>query len=266
MPINRKDLKRTAREAMRQAKPAPYLVSLVFLAVVMLLGVLGMSLDGTLGAMRAMMEQAMAGGPVQYVAPVARGGFFGPVLTFALELMSAVVSVGFILYSVRVWRRMKASVGNLLDGFGFFLRAVVIQILPTILVSMWGMVYMVPVTGLIIMTNQTWWTFAGLPLMIPAIRAIYAYRLSAYIMLDRPDLGCWQCVLASKRMMQGHKWEMFKLELSFLGWALLSAVIPIGGIFLLVWVSVYQQVTFAGYYDAVAEIRPAEDIPPAPPV
>ena len=261
MSADRKTLKRTAREAMRATKPAPMLTALVFLAISLLLAVLGMSLDGSLAAYRTMVENAMSGGPVQYVAPVARGGLFTSLLTLALELMSAVVSVGFILYAMRVWRRMDASVGNLFDGFGIFFRAVWIQLLPALLVSLWTMVYLVPVTALMLMTGQTWWTFVGLPLLIPAIRAGYSYSLATYIMLDRQDLNCWQCVMLSKRLMQGHKWELFVLDLSFLGWELLAAVIPLAGLFLLAWVMAYLQVTVAGFYDAVAGIAPAADAP-----
>lgn len=262
MSADRKTLKRTAREAMRATKPAPMLTALVFLAISLLLAVLGMSLDGSLAAYRTMVENAMSGGPVQYVAPVARGGLFTSLLTLALELMSAVVSVGFILYAMRVWRRMDASVGNLFDGFGIFFRAVWIQLLPALLVSLWTMVYLVPVTALMLMTGQTWWTFVGLPLLIPAIRAWYSYRLAPYIMLDRQDMTCWQCVSMSRRLMQGHKWEMFVLELSFLGWQLLAAVIPLAGLFLMAWVIAYLQVTLAGYYEAVAGVGQAEVIPP----
>lgn len=262
MTIDRKSLKRSARDAMRLARPAPFWISLLATAIVMLLGGLGMSLDGTLASLRTMLAAAIQGGPVSYVAPVARGGTFGSILNAALEIMTAVVSVGFVVYAMRVWRRLSASAGNLFDGFGLFFRAVLIQILPSVLVGLWSLVYVVPVTGLVAATGHSWWMFAGLPLMIPALRAAYSYRLSVYIMLDRPDMGCWQCVVMSKQLMQGHKWELFVLELSFLGWYLLAAVIPIGGLLLMIWANVYQQVTFAGYYDAVAGVAPAEDIPP----
>ncbi len=261
MTTDRKTLKRNARETIRGTRPAPMLVALVYLAIVVVLNVLGMSLDGTLAAYRTMFETAMSGGPVQYVAPVARSGLFTQLLNLALKLMGAVVSVGFVLYSMRVWRRLGGSVGNLFDGFGVFIRSVWIQLLPSLLVGLWTMAYLVPVTALMLMTGQTWWTFVGLPLLIPAIRAGYSYSLATYIMLDRQDLNCWQCVMLSKRLMQGHKWELFVLDLSFLGWELLAAVIPLAGLFLLAWVMAYLQVTVAGFYDAVAGIAPAADAP-----
>ena len=47
--------------------------------------------------------------------------------------------------------------------------------------------------------------------------------------------------------MNGHKWELFVLDLSFIGWGLLT-VIP----FVSVYVTPYMEVTCAGYYDALA--------------
>lgn len=266
MTIDRKQLKSEAKQAMTAARPAPFWVALVMLAIMLILNVLAMSLDGTLAAMRAMYAAALEGHLV-YVEPQAKGGAAGWLLGVAVQVMVWELAVGFVLYALRVWRRQKAGVGDLFDAFGVFFQAIWIQLLPNLLVGLWAMVYVLPVSTMIMMTGQTWWTVLGLPLMIPAIMALYSYRLAAYIMLDNPGVSCWQCVMMSRQIMQGHRWEAFVLDLSFLGWCLLCLV-PVAGLILMVWVAAYMQVTSAGFYERLAGAARAEDIPspgPQPP-
>ncbi len=265
MSIDRKKLKYAAKDAMHDTRPAPYWVSLLLMVITVLLQVLTMSLNGSLSAYRTMLAEFMVHGTATYVEPAAVGGVFGWLLTVALEIMGSVLSVGFVIYALRVWRRQGATAGNLFDGFGVFFRAIWIQLLYSLLIALWGMVYVLPASLLASMTGQAWWLAAALPLLAPMIMAVYSYRLAVYVMLDEPELSCWQCMARSKELMRGHKWELFVLELSFVGWALLAALIPIGGLLLMVWVSVYMEVTMAGYYDRRMTEYAAQNAPPVMP-
>lgn len=259
MTVDRKELKRAARQAMAGAKPAPFLVTLALLAIMLVLSVLSMSLDGTLEAMRVIYQSALEGRLV-YAAPQPAGGFFGWILGIAVQVMSMELSVGFVLYALRVWRRQKAGVGDLFDSFGVFFRAIWIQLLPSLLVSLWSMLYALPVSTLLLMTGRTWWALVCLPLLAPAIMAVYSYRLAVYLMLDNPGASCWQCVAMSRQIMRGHRWEAFVLDLSFIGWALLG-IIPLAGLFVLIWLAAYQQVTCAGFYERLAAAFAADNAP-----
>ncbi len=246
--MDRKKLKVQAREAMRQARPNPFWVALLLTLLTLGLTILSMSISGALDAYRLMLSSA-GEGVMKYVEPVPKGGLFGQLLQIALEIMSVELTVGFILYALRVWRHEKAGFGDIFDAFGVFLRAILIRLIPALLMSLWSLLYVVPVTGLIVFTGWVGWLAVGLPLLIPAVMASYSYRLAPYIMLDNPGAGCWQCVALSREAMRGRRRELFVLDLSFLGWALLCAVLPLVGLILAVWVSVYMQVTFAGYYE-----------------
>lgn len=46
-----------------------------------------------------------------------------------------------------------------------------------------------------------------------AVPAALRYMLSVYILADKPETGVFDCVNQSKAMMQGHKWQAFKLAL-----------------------------------------------------
>ena len=82
---------------------------------------------------------------------------------------------------------------------------------------------------------------------IPGIIAAYSYSMAIYLLLDHPDWRVRDCLRESKRMMQGHKWEFFVLELSFIGWSLLT-IIPVVRIY----VTPYVQLTRAEFYNRLA--------------
>lgn len=65
------------------------------------------------------------------------------------------------------------------------------------------------------------WTLC---LIIPGIIAGLNYSMATYIANDHPELTARQAIAASKKMMQGHKWRLFCLDLSFLGWTLAAAL------------------------------------------
>lgn len=65
------------------------------------------------------------------------------------------------------------------------------------------------------------WT---LLLIIPGIIKSYAYRMVPYILADNPNIGAKRAIELSNEMTYGHKWNIFVLDLSFLGWFLLGAL------------------------------------------
>lgn len=145
--LDRKQLKQQAKQTMRAARPAPFWVALALEAIMVVLVLLIMSLDGTLQAIRTMYAGALQGRMV-YAEPQAAGGLIGQLLGLALEIMIMEMSVGFVIYAVRVWRQEKAGCGDLFDGFGMFFRSIGIQILPWLMVSLWSLIYAMPVTFL----------------------------------------------------------------------------------------------------------------------
>lgn len=69
--------------------------------------------------------------------------------------------------------------------------------------------------------------------IIPGIVAGYSYAMAPYIMADNPNISASEALRTSRDMMRGHRWELFCLELSFLGWAILSLfTLGIGQLFL----------------------------------
>lgn len=250
--IDRKLLKQQAKDAMHEARPAPMLVTLVLVLLTGVLAVLTMSLNGTLAAYRDIYAAAMAGQTPSIPETSWTGGGIGWLLGVALEVMSIELSVGFVIYALRVSRREKAGVGSLFDSFGVFFRSIWITILPSIFVGLWSLVYVIPVSVLIVMTGHYWWLLVGLPLLLPMYIASYSYSLSTYIMLDNPSMNCFACIAMSRMAMKGYKWKRFVLDLSFIGWILLCCI-PLVGVVLMLWLRPYMDVTAAGFYEKVIQ-------------
>lgn len=72
-----------------------------------------------------------------------------------------------------------------------------------------------------------------------------AYGFTPYILADNPGIGYKRALKLSMAMTEGHKWNIFVLCLSFLGWYIL-AVIPAG--IGLLFLAPYVQATFAELY------------------
>ncbi len=85
--------------------------------------------------------------------------------------------------------------------------------------------------------------------IIPGIVKMYAYSLVPYILAENPEMSGTEAIKLSNEMMKGHKWKAFVLDLSFLGWLLLS-VLTLGlvGIF---FANPYVYATDAELYKAI---------------
>ena len=82
--------------------------------------------------------------------------------------------------------------------------------------------------------------------IIPGIVKAYSYSMAFYIMNDNPEMGANEAITRSREMMNGHKWQLFCLHFSFIGWYLLSALTF--GI-LMFWVTPYVRTAEAAFYE-----------------
>ncbi len=91
------------------------------------------------------------------------------------------------------------------------------------------------------------WT---LLLIIPGIIKGYAYRMVPYILAENPDIDYKKAVEISNLMTYGHKFDMWILDLSFLGWYLLGLLACGIGV---VFVRPYHDATNAELYIRLKE-------------
>ncbi|MEK3913408.1 DUF975 family protein [Paenibacillus sp. FSL H7-0331] len=102
---------------------------------------------------------------------------------------------------------------------------------------------------LAIVKSMLWKDFLNflwfLLLIIPGIVKSYAYRMVPYILADNANIGYKRAVELSNRMTAGHKFKMWVLDLSFIGWYLLGCIALFVGV---LFVMPYENATKAELY------------------
>ena len=89
------------------------------------------------------------------------------------------------------------------------------------------------------------WSFL---FIIPGIIKAFSYSMTPYILEENPELSANEAIDRSRAMMKGHKFDLFWLFLSFIGWFFLSLLtLGIGGL----WLGPYMQTATAAFYEDV---------------
>ena len=85
----------------------------------------------------------------------------------------------------------------------------------------------------------------GVVLSIPIVILELALAMTPYIFVDKEELGLIDSIKLSIKMMKGNKWNLFVINLSFIGWAFLC-IITLGIGYL--WLGPYIQLTITNFY------------------
>lgn len=117
------------------------------------------------------------------------------------------------------------GIGTLLDGFrsGHYVNIVLTMFLRDLFTTLWSLL-----------------------LVVPGIVKYYEYLMVPYIIAENPAMDYKEAFQISKQMMDGEKMEAFIMDLSFLGWYLLSVVTC--GLLAIFYVNPYVQASFAEMY------------------
>ncbi len=85
----------------------------------------------------------------------------------------------------------------------------------------------------------------SLLLVIPGIVKSYSYSMTTFILAEHPELTASEAINRSKLMMEGHKMDLFILDLTFIGWIFLAALPASLGFVLL---NPYTNAAHAAFY------------------
>ena len=141
----------------------------------------------------------------------------------AVLLLSGPFNLGIHISALDVSRKQPVSVGSLFEGFRSFGDSLALYILNAIFIFLWSLL-----------------------LVIPGIIKAYSYSMGYFILADRPDLSGNQARKRSMYLMKGHKWQLFCLDFSFIGWYLLS-LLTLG--ILAFWIYPYHMTARAEFYN-----------------
>ena len=156
--------------------------------------------------------------------------FFASVFLLALQAMIAIVHYGYLRYSLCVVRNEQTGYRDLLYGFEFPVKAVLL----------WAARQILAMIGYAL-------------LIVPGIIIECTYCMAFRLLCDHPEYGVIRCMRESRLMMRGRKWEWFRLHLSFLGWYLLT-VFPVVSVF----VDPYVVLTESSYYQRLSTEKQPE--------
>ena len=89
----------------------------------------------------------------------------------------------------------------------------------------------------------------------------YAYSMAVYVSNDHPELSSMDAIRKSKELMRGHKWDLFVLDLSFIGWILLCLLTcGIGFFFLLPYIEAAHAEFYRELTDKAVDVEVVETV------
>ena len=94
--------------------------------------------------------------------------------------------------------------------------------------------------------------------IIGGIIKYYSYFMVPYIVAENPNIKPLDAINLSRKMMKGHKWECFVLDLSFIGWDILGFLTI--GLLSLFFVNPYKEAVYCEYYAYIRKLAIKENI------
>ena len=120
-------------------------------------------------------------------------------------VISLIVTPAFALSTVRIYlmvvRGGTPEIKDAFNGFDDFFSAFKVTLLAGLYTFLWSLLF-----------------------IIPGIIKAYSYSMALQVLADNKGKSARECIAESKAMTEGHKMELFVLDLSFIGWYLLCSL------------------------------------------
>ena len=170
--------------------------------------------------------------------PELSGVFFGGllyviaaalVMAAVFFVLGSVISLGYARFNLDIVEgREEPQIGTLFTYFPHWKNALFTRLRETLYILLWSLLF-----------------------IIPGIMASYSYAMTSYILAEHPEMLPSEAIDRSKEMMEGNRWRLFCLQLSFIGWAIVSALtLGIGSL----WLMPYVQAATAAFYRDVSRV------------
>lgn len=132
------------------------------------------------------------------------------------------------LYLKQARDRESMDIGNLFKGFKDCLGdMLLLSLMRQIFLCLWTLLF-----------------------IIPGIVKYYAYSFAYYLKADHPEYSWNQCLRESRVLAKGHKWHLFVLDLSFIGWYIVGVLCLGVGV---LWVDAYHTAAKTQYYNSLVK-------------
>lgn len=168
----------------------------------------------------------------------------GSTLNFVRFILGGTVTLGYCKFLLNLHDDKPADVKTIFSQFDRFADGFVLHLLTWLYTLLWGLLF-----------------------VIPGFVAAYKYAMAPFIMQENPGMKPKDAITASTELMDGHKLELFFLDLSFIGWELLNLLTLGIGSF---WLDPYMNASRAAFYRNLCPVpviydtqapTPAEEAP-----
>lgn len=191
------------------------------------------------------------------------------------------VFLGYQKFQLDLIDRKPTYIKTLFDGFKTgYIKSVLLRVLlaliallcciPMIVAGIAGVLVCLPTVRTILagdaLAAQDYVSFSiatllfslgSLATSIVSIIITLRYEFAFVILAEYPELSPVEALQKSRSLMQGNKWRLFCLKLSFLGWCILSALFTCGIGF--IWAIPYRNASVMAFYDEIANRRVAAE-------
>ena len=184
-PLYAKDYRLAADKKCSKHSSILAIIYLIYFAIVIVMG----------GIVQLPIFQISAGSVVSGVELTAS---WGNILTL---FVAGHFLVGLIAVSVKIYSDVTPDVNDLFHGFKNYGNILGVYLLQEVYIFLWSLLFGIP--GLI---------------------KTYSYSMTLFIINDNPNKMINECITDSRKMMDGYKWKLFCLDLSYIGWYFLCAL------------------------------------------
>lgn len=150
----------------------------------------------------------------------------------AALVVAPVFSIAYVTIYLDLANHMTPELGALFSHFNKFWGAFKVTVFTGLFTALWSLL-----------------------LVVPGIIKGLSYSMTMYILAENPKMGALEAIDRSKAMMNGHKKDLFVLQLSFIGWHLLGLV-TLGIAY--AWVVPYISATTTNFYNSIKNNITAE--------
>ncbi len=148
----------------------------------------------------------------------------GPIGTL---IITSAFEISLCMIYLKLAKNEEISIGDLFNGFNITGKAVWLSIITYIFTFLWSLLF-----------------------IIPGIIKVFSYAMAPYILADNPELTAREALNNSKEIMDGHKFDLFVLQLSFFWWYILGAI-TFGIAY--IYVVPYVSATTTNFYNSIKE-------------
>lgn len=156
---------------------------------------------------------------------------YGEVLTL---LLAGPMQLGLNIYFLKIANQQQHGIENFIEGFKPLLNVLLVYFSIVILTMVGLLLFIVP--GFIIAIGLS---------------------MTYFIMAEHPEIAFTDALQESWKLTDGHKWELFLLNLRFIPWYLLGLLCLIVGIFVVI---PWHQTTLAMYYEHLKNQSAKKDL------